>query len=279
MKINTYMISLTRAAGRQERMRDTLAAAGIPCAVVEAIDLQETSEEELLQNCKSFGPWGVFAPGNMACTLSHAKVWETFLASDADVALVLEDDVFLSPELKHWLDDLSWWPKGSELVNLEFWRSNSLRVMLGKTVAQVRNRDIAPMYSRNPGSAGYMVTRAGAERLLAAMPYDVTIDQLLFNPLVSTLARDLRPHQIAPALIKQGNTPPEEDTFLGHATRKPTGALYKKQKRLRGMAELRALPLQLLRLVTGRARPVRVLYADRTLTDDHAAQAASATTA
>ena len=67
-----------------------------------------------------------------------------------------------------------------------------------------------------------------------------------------------------------------EGTFLGHAQRKPQGALYRKQKRLRGMAELRALPLHLLRLISGRARLVRVIYADRALTDDSAARAAEA---
>lgn len=276
MKLSTYIISLTRAKGRHAQMRATLADAGIEAEFVEAVDLAETSEAELLQQCKSFGPWGVFAHGNMACTLSHAKVWEQFLASDADVALIFEDDVFISTELRQWIADLSWWPQGCELVNLEFWRSETLKVMLGTSASHHLGRQMAPMLSRNPGSAGYLVTRKGAETLLASRPFAVSIDQLLFNPLVSPLAVSLKPHQITPALVTQGNTPPEEGTFLGHAQRKPQGALYRKQKRLRGMAELRALPLHLLRLISGRARLVRVIYADRALTDDSAARAAEA---
>ncbi|MFY1708241.1 glycosyltransferase family 25 protein [Tritonibacter scottomollicae] len=279
MRLSTYIISLTRAKGRHAQMRATLAEAGIEAEFVEAVDLAETSEAELLQQCKSFGPWGVFAHGNMACTLSHAKVWEQFLASDAEVALIFEDDVFISPELRQWTEDLSWWPQGCELVNLEFWRSESLKVMLGTSIAQHLGRQVAPMLSRNPGSAGYLVTRKGAEALLASRPFAVSIDQLLFNPLISPLANSLRPYQITPALVTQGNTPPEEGTFLGHAQRKPQGALYRKQKRLRGMAELRALPLHLLRLISGRARLVRVTFADRALTDDSAARAAEAQTA
>lgn len=275
MKVTAYMISLSRAEGRRQRMLETLNASGIAAEFVSAVDLQDTSEAELLQKCKGFGPWGVFAPGNMACTLSHAKVWETFLASDADVALIFEDDVFISGELRSWLDDLSWWPKGCELVNLEFWRSDSLRVMLGQDAQTFLGRLVAPMLSRNPGSAGYMVTRTAAERLLAAEPFDLSIDQLLFNPLVSELATELQPVQVSPALVKQGNTPEGEDTFLGHATRKPSGPLYRRQKRMRGIAELRAVPLQLLRLITGRAQLARVTYADRTFTDVSAAPAAA----
>ncbi len=279
MKLATYLISLTRATGRHAQMGMTLAAAQVEAEYVEAVDLQETPEDELLQQCKSFGPWGVFAPGNMACTLSHAKVWQTFLASDADVALVLEDDVFLSPELHHWLEDLSWWPKGCQMVSLEFWRSKSMRVLLGAASRTHMGRKIAPMLSRYPGAAGYMLTRKGAEVLLAQAPFDMTVDALLFNPMVSAPARDLKPVQIAPALIKQGNTPDNEQSFLGHAARKPEGDLLKRQKRLRGIAELKAVPLQLLRLVTGRARLARVTYADRTFTDDSAAAAAKAQTA
>lgn len=279
MKLATYLISLTRATGRHAQMGVTLAEAQVEAEYVEAVDLQDTPEDKLLQQCKSFGPWGVFAPGNMACTLSHAKVWETFLASDADVALVLEDDVFLSPELHHWLEDLSWWPEGCQMVSLEFWRSKSMRVLLGASARSHLGRKIAPMLSRYPGAAGYMLTRKGAEVLLAQAPFDMTVDALLFNPMVSAPARDLKPYQIAPALIKQGNTPPDEDSFLGHAARKPSGELLKRQKRLRGIAELKAVPLQLLRLVTGRARLARVTYADRTFTDDSAAAAAQAQTA
>ncbi|KIC26284.1 glycosyltransferase family 25 protein [Leisingera sp. ANG-M6] len=274
MKLAAYMISLERAAGRHAAMRAALADARIEAEFVPAVDLQTTPESELLKQCRSFGPWGAFAAGNMACTLSHARVWETFLDSDADIALVFEDDVFISPELRLWLDDLSWWPDGCGLVNIEFWRSDSLRVMLGTGGTARHGRSLAPMLSRNPGSAGYLVTRSAAEQLLAARPFDLSIDQLLFNPLVSRLAVSLNPYQITPALVKQGNTPPEESTFLGHGTRRPASAVRWRQKRLRGMAELSALPRSLFRLISGRARLARVTYADRALTDDNAARAA-----
>lgn len=135
------------------------------------------------------------------------------------------------------------------------------------------------MLSRNPGSAGYLLTRSAAQQLLAARPFDLSIDQLLFNPLVSPLAVSLNPYQITPALVKQGNTPPEESSLLGHATRRPDPALRRRQKRLRGMAELRALPLNLLRLITGRARLARVTYAEQALSNDSAARAAKAQSA
>ncbi len=273
------MISLDRAQGRQDRMRAALDDAGLEAEFVSAVDLLGTPEEELRAHCKSFGPWGVFAPGNMACTLSHAKSWKRFLKSDADIALILEDDVFLSPELRLWLQDLTWWPPTSDLVKIEHWRSKSLKVILGTPFSAHLGREIAPLLSRNPGAAAYLLTRRGAERLLAYKPFDMTIDALLFNPLVSRPAVDLAPCQVWPALSIQGNTPPDEDSFLGHLQRKATGPLYRKQKRIRGMAELRALPKQIIRLASGRARLVRVTHADRTITHDAKNAAVLANTA
>ncbi|MDA7966102.1 glycosyltransferase family 25 protein [Ruegeria sp.] len=266
MTVTTYLISLPRAEKRRVLMLETLAEAGIDAVIVDAIDAKETPKDVLLQSCQAEGPWGVFHLGNMACTMSHALVWEQFLQGDDDHAVILEDDVFLSPELKLWLSDLNWWPQGCDLVNLEFWVSNSLRVMLGTRPTAHLGRDVTPMLSRNPGSAGYIVTREGARRLLDARPFDVPIDQLLFNPLVSRLAVELNPHQVSPALVRQGNAPEGELSMLGGRTR-PSGAAYRRQKLRRGWAELRAVPLHLFHFLSGKARMRRVEYQNTTLAD------------
>ena len=263
--VNSYLLFLARADKRRGRMRRTLAEAGIKAEFVEAVDVETTSKEYLLSSCKSDGPWGVFQLGNMACTISHALAWERFLASDAQYAAIFEDDIFISPELQLWLQDMGWWPEDCALVRLEFWCSRTLRVILGTRAQTHLGRKIAPLLSRNPGSAGYIVNREGAHRLLEVQPYDVTIDTLLFNPMVSRLATDLGPHQISPALIKQGNTPPDQASVIAGARYPLSGKAYWRQKFKRGGAELRATPLHLARILTGQAQMRRVVFQDRTV--------------
>ena len=120
---------------------------------------------------KSEGPWGSFALQNMACTLSHDLIWQRFLKTDAEFAFVLEDDVFIAPDLGEWLADTSWWPKDADLIKFERWRSDGLYVLLGGDPLQPhKGRALHRMFSRQSGSAGYMLTRAAAEKFLARPP-------------------------------------------------------------------------------------------------------------
>ena len=142
--VNSFLLSLARADERRERMRRTLAEAGIKAEFVEAVGVETTSKEDLLSSCKSDGPWGVFQPGNMAFTISHALVWERFLASDAQYAAIFEDDIFISPELQLWLQDMGWWPEDCALVRLEFWCSRALRFILGTRAQTYLGRKLPP---------------------------------------------------------------------------------------------------------------------------------------
>jgi glycosyl transferase family 25 len=61
------------------------------------------------------------------------------------------------------------------------------------------------MYSAHPGTAGYVVTRKGAERLLALeWGYEHALDGALFEPK-SRLFRDLVVYQSDPGLVIQAD--------------------------------------------------------------------------
>ena len=108
------MINLARAQERRRHMTAELSKAGIPAKFFPAFDYKENGAEAMLEHCRVTGPWGPFHTNNMAITISHAQVWERFLETGDDLCLVMEDDVFLSPELSDWLNDLSWWPQNSD---------------------------------------------------------------------------------------------------------------------------------------------------------------------
>ncbi|MEP2030885.1 MAG: glycosyltransferase family 25 protein [Paracoccaceae bacterium] len=258
---NVYaaVVSLKRAIARREVMEVELTKAKITYEMVDAIDVRETDESVLRAGCKDEGPWGSFALQNMACTLSHELIWQKFLKTDAEFAFVFEDDVFIAPDLGEWLADTSWWPKDADMVKFERWRSDGLYVILGSDLQHHNGRDIQRMYSRQSGSAGYMLTRDAAEKFLARRPYDVSIDQLLFNAAASPAARKMKIYQVQPAMIEQGNDPIPAQALGAHRHR-PTGMALVRQKLWRGINEIR-FPLPVLaRVLTGRARPTQIRF-------------------
>ena len=262
MSVYCEMINLERDSDRLSLMREELARAGLSAHVFPAYDFSKDDPATMERLCRKEGPWGVFHKQDMACTISHAAVWERFLASDAEFALVLEDDVFISPELGAWLADMSWWPADADLVKIERWRSrnNALRVLLDSKSTRVLGRRLSRLYSRHVGAAGYILTRRAAELLLAEKPFDITVDNLLFNMNASKVAARLNLYQVVPAMVQQGNEP--QTRVRRPATRvRPTGWTLVRQKLKRGYYECAYPGRTILKALTGRARMARVPFA------------------
>lgn len=259
MKMHIEMINLSRAIERRALMEDTLEKAGVTAQFHPAFDMKERPREELEEHCRTSGPWGVLHEVNMACTISHAQVWERFLASDADLCLAMEDDIFISPDLGAWLSDLSWWPDDADIVKLERWRGHKLRVLLEKKTRSHRGRTIKRILSRHVGAAGYILTRDAARQFLELRPFKLTVDNLLFNFNASPTARRMKVYQIDPALIEQGNEPRQQSQ--GRADRgRPKGLALLKQKIQRGYFEL-AYPLSTFaKALTGRAKLAKITF-------------------
>lgn len=259
-KLHIEMINLVRATDRRTRMEAELKNAGVKANFHPAYDMQAHPREEMLTQCLTEGPWGVFQDGNMAITISHAQVWERFLETDATHCLVMEDDIFIAPELGQWISDLSWWPADADMVKLERWRGNKLKVLLSENTQHVRGRHITRLLSRHVGAAGYILTRKAAQSFLATRPFDITVDNLLFNFNASRAARALNVYQITPALIEQGNEPAE--MFRKTTVKlRPKGLALLRQKIRRGYHEV-AYPLPtLLKFLSGRARLHQIPYA------------------
>ena len=269
MQIYCEMINLARATERRAWMADELAQAGLSPQIHPAFDHTVEGEEKLQTLCRPEGPWGVFHRANMACTISHLHVWQRFLASPASHCLVLEDDVFIAPDLGQWVDDLGWWPGDADIVKIERWPAKTLKVLM-QSHSRHRGRRIDRLLSRHTGAAGYILSRAAAETLCAAAPFDLTIDQLLFNFNASPVTRRMKVYQIEPALVTQGNEPDGAPAQMG-ARKRPEGMALLRQKLKRLYYEL-AYPLPtLMRFLSGRAKLHPVTYsATHHLPEEHA---------
>lgn len=264
MTIPIFLIGLERATGRARLMEQELQKAGLSATRVNAVDCDAATREDFLRDCRDEGPWGYFHTKDMACTLSHAKAWAAMVASGAEQALILEDDVFLTPELADWLNDPSWWPADADIVRFERWRSNKLYVALGRKRLSHLGRELRLMRSRHPGGAAYALTRKAAEHFLAQKPYDITLDGLLFNPSASAAARQVNIYQVIPAMVEQGNEAPGE-VHMGAPRQRPTGWPLAKQKVRRGIAEVSSGVRTIANLALGRATLEKITYAPQVL--------------
>lgn len=105
MRIKTYVVNLPESADRREYIRkETAKYPFLDVELIAGIKGKDLTEEELEQRFdrKRFS-WLYCrypTPGEIGCTLSHRRCYETLLASDEEVALILEDDVsFTCPDV------------------------------------------------------------------------------------------------------------------------------------------------------------------------------------
>jgi len=96
--MNAYIINLASAVDRREYARKALAPfASFKKVFVEGVDGRALSEGErgtLFDHEKCYRRYGRYArPGEIGCTLSHVKCWNTLLESGDNYALILEDDI------------------------------------------------------------------------------------------------------------------------------------------------------------------------------------------
>lgn len=263
MSVYVEVINLARATERRAHMQAELAKAGIEAAFPPAFDMKEHEPAVMLQHCMAEGPWGTFQPGNMACTISHEMAWERFMASDAAFCVILEDDVFISPDIAAWLRDMSWWPDDAHLVKIERWNGRSTKVLLAKDGPHHLGRELRRLFGRHVGSAGYILNREGARRMLEHRPFAVSIDNYLFNRNASPAARSVVTYQVSPALVQQGNEPAGAEPSLSHRKR-PKGWALTVQKLKRGWREV-SYPLSTyFKFFTGQIVLTPVPYAAQT---------------
>lgn len=102
MKIIGFVIHLNRATARRPVAERLVADCAVPARILDAVDGRALAPQEIaaLVAPTPHDPPLPFAmgPGEYGCFLSHRAAWSALLASDAEAALILEDDMVLGPE-------------------------------------------------------------------------------------------------------------------------------------------------------------------------------------
>jgi len=247
-----YLINLDRRPDRLAVMASQAETLGLGLTRIPAVDARAADPAALDRWFAPSGPLGEIPRGDKACFLSHRRAWEAFLATDDAHAVVLEDDVRLSPVAGALLASDAWVPAGIGLVKLEHYGPRGQRVLLTDFRQAGKDFKLARMLSRHTGAAAYLIARPAAELLLAGRRFDLPVDHLMFNPNNSELFARLAPWQLLPAIARQREFVGEKSDIEG--TRRPLRKLtltYARRELVRLGYDLKLVPRQLAALAGG----------------------------
>jgi glycosyl transferase family 25 len=171
------VINLDRDTGRLAKIAAQLDAIGLPWTRIPAVHGARLSPEERarLVDVQGYGRRHGMTPnaGEIGCYLSHLAAARALLDSPATQALVLEDDVGLTPDVPAILDALAAQPERWDMVKL-----SAVHRGTPQPVARLGERHhLTVMLSQCTGSSAYVLNRHAAQVYLdRLLPIRLPID-------------------------------------------------------------------------------------------------------
>lgn len=179
--LQTWVINLDRAPERMARLGAQLRRLQLPFTRLPAVDARAlTPDQRAALNEPAYRRKHGMTPlpGELGCYLSHVAALRAFLASPAEFALVLEDDVMLHDSLPAVLQGL--------MQNAGRWDVAKLSAVHRGTpqpyLEVAPGHHLAVMLSKCTGASAYVVNRHAAQRyvetlLPMSLPFDQVYDQ------------------------------------------------------------------------------------------------------
>jgi glycosyl transferase family 25 len=199
--IPVYVINLARSPERRAWMEAELARAGVQGVFVRAVDGRRFGE----RCARDARP--ALSKAEAALLLSHRKTWRAFLANGADHAVLLEDDVHLGRDFKATLG-LDWSRWRFDAVKLETLLHKAWHSRWSEPAGA---RRLHRLGAEHLGSAAYLLSRAGARKLLAATrPLAEQVDQTLFGRR-AIRGGEISALQLVPAIAVQDTVRPDTE--------------------------------------------------------------------
>ena len=191
LQLPVYVINLDRRPDRLETITRNLELLEISFERVAAIDGRCIEYDSPLTK------------GEAACAMSHFAALRMFLDTDHDAAMIMEDDITMSPDIKSLLAGTDWCPpltclsRGC-LFKLDNPGEKRRKRIMGRVHGQTpTGRTLHPVMLRQTGAGAYLLNRAAAMRILEeGWPLTLPFDRILFDLRLSETARALRPLQV-----------------------------------------------------------------------------------
>lgn len=150
-------------------MAGRLSRLGLKFEFVDAVDGSASSPPELAARSHSRDTLRLLGrnltPGEIGCGLSHLRLYRRLLDSGLEEAVILEDDVILDPALPAFLRQRHRLPEKWELLHLHVGLPRAPFSIWGARKLSEQLRCVRLTIPVN-GSFGYLIRRAGAEKLL-----------------------------------------------------------------------------------------------------------------
>lgn len=179
MPLCLFYLNLDRRTDRRRFMAAQFAALALSAERVEAFSPEAVPVASLARWTDPVRPRHV-SPPELACSFSHRRAWRLIVERDLPAACILEDDAWLSPAfagLIATVTDLA----GFDLVKIE---QRDQPANIGRQAGELMpGIGLHRPYSFAAGGGGYLLSQAGARKLLArSVPLDVPLDRILFDP-------------------------------------------------------------------------------------------------
>lgn len=100
-----FVVNLKQSVHRRFHIQQQADAINLPIELIDAIDGKSLTNEELARYVDCFEE-SALTKGEIGCALSHLSIYEKMVAENIPLALILEDDVVLSPALPQILAEL-----------------------------------------------------------------------------------------------------------------------------------------------------------------------------
>ena len=197
--MNCYVISLAEAKDRRQHINYVFNQAGLKFEFFDAI--KPDSAKEILLNISNTCDLDRLSPGEIACLASHVMLWQQLLDSPREYDLIFEDDVLLGDGIQKFLNELTQNLDDLDLVKLETFQE---KVLLGNLKKKYQNRNLFELKSFHSGTAGYLLTRAGAKKLIQYLNTKNQIlaaDHYIFEEVGREF--DFKVDQVVPAVCIQ----------------------------------------------------------------------------
>lgn len=178
-RLAVYLINMDGADDRMAAMRDKLDRANLPFCRIAGIDgrMLRFPIPEFSERAYRWLHGRRTSPAEVGCYLSHVACARAFLDSDADLALILEDDVSFAPGFLDMLDRAAM-QRGSwnilRLSTVNRGRKFPVRPLGG-------GRSLAIALTREKGAGAYVVDRRAAawittDLMPMRLAYDIAFD-------------------------------------------------------------------------------------------------------
>ena len=220
--MQAYVINLDRSKDRYAFVSKQFVELGIAHSRISAVDKNILLNFECLQT--DYRYWPRLFKAELACFLSHIKCWEDIAAGDDSYGAVFEDDVILSSDLTRYFS-IDGMPENVDILKIETFYSPVKVNKLGSLV--VLDRKAVKLVSFHPGSAGYILSKPAAKRLLDISRNGINcpVDHFLFDPKFDVM-RQFKVWQLMDGLaVQQDRLAGREQIFASEIAQRSSSNL------------------------------------------------------